>query len=44
MRCDNTSDLYTVTTLSSFAGLTSSLWHGCLGHPGVFVLNFLRKN
>jgi histone deacetylase 1/2 len=44
MRCDSRGDLYPVTTPSSFVGLTSSLWHGRLGHPGVSVLNSLRNN
>ncbi|PNX99474.1 hypothetical protein L195_g022740, partial [Trifolium pratense] len=34
MRCDSRGDLYPVTTPSSFVGLTSSLWHDRLGHPG----------
>jgi len=44
LRCDSRGDLYLVTTPSSFAGLTSSLWHSRLGHHGVSVLNSLRKN
>ena len=44
LRCDSRGDLYPVTTPPSFAGLTSSLWHSRLGHPGVSVLNSLCKN
>jgi hypothetical protein len=44
LRCDSRGDLYPVATPPSFAGLTSSLWHSRLGHPGVSVLNSLRKN
>lgn len=40
-RCDG---LYLVTTPSSFAGLTSSLWHNHFGHPSVSVLNSLCNN
>jgi len=54
MRCESHGDLYPITTstistnkvepTSSFAALSSSLWHDRLGHPGKQVLNSLRKN
>ena len=44
LRCDSRGDLYPVTNPPSFSGLTSSLWHSRLGHPGVSILNSLRKN
>lgn len=44
MRCNSLGDLYPVTTSPSFVGLTSSLWHGRLGHPGAHVFNSLRNN
>lgn len=44
LRCDSRGDLYPVTTPPSFTDLTSSLWHSRLGHPGVSILNSLRKN
>jgi len=50
MRCDSIGDLYPITNSnpvshpSTFAALTSNLWHSRLGHLGSFVLNSLSKN
>lgn len=46
LRCDNTGDLYPVTTtyLQSFHTIAPSLWHQCLGHPGQHVFQQLVSN
>jgi hypothetical protein len=54
MRCESKGDLYPITTnttstnkakpTSTFAALSSSLWHDRLGHPGEQILNSLRQN
>lgn len=51
MRCDSQGDLYLLTSAfsslttssSSFAAISSSLWHDRLGHPGDPVFSFLRS-
>jgi hypothetical protein len=53
MRCESQGDLYPITDphstnkimhSSTFAALSSSIWHNRLGHPGDHVLSFLKKN
>jgi transposase InsO family protein len=53
MRCESQGDLYPITNHittsksqhpSTFAALSSSIWHNRLGHPGDHVLSFLSKN
>jgi histone deacetylase 1/2 len=53
MRCESQGDLYPiivphstnkVTHPSTFATLSSSIWHNRLGHPGNHILSFLKKN
>lgn len=46
LRCDNTDDLYLVTSSIPQALLSSNpnLWHQCLGHPGRPVFNHLVSN
>ena len=51
MRCNSRGELYPITTttnqansLSTFVGLSSSLWHNHLGHSGDPILDSLRRN
>jgi hypothetical protein len=54
MRCESKCNLYPITTnttstnkaepTSTFAALSSSLWHDRLGHPGEQILNYVRQN
>ena len=44
LSCNSRGALYPVTPPNNFVGLTSSIWHDRLGHPGVSVLNSLRNN
>jgi hypothetical protein len=53
MRCESRGDLYPITVphstnkvthSSTFAALSSSIWHNRLGHPGDHILSFLKKN
>ncbi|KAK2395864.1 hypothetical protein QL285_057557 [Trifolium repens] len=54
MRCESKGDLYPITPntistnkaepTSTFAALSSSLWHDRLGHPGEQILNSLKQN
>ncbi|GAU49079.1 hypothetical protein TSUD_406850 [Trifolium subterraneum] len=53
MRCESQGDLYLITNHtttttakhpSTFAALSSSVWHNRLGHPGEHVLSSLHKN
>jgi hypothetical protein len=52
MRCKSYGDLYPVatrpptTTLppSTFAALSTELWHNCLGHPGATILSSLHRD
>ncbi|XP_021757479.1 uncharacterized protein LOC110722517 [Chenopodium quinoa] len=48
-RCNNTGDLYPITSSSPSTCLATTLtavtpWHDRLGHPGVSSLSFLRSN
>jgi hypothetical protein len=53
MRCESQGDLYPITNHhntnktkhpSTFAALSSVIWHNRLGHPGEQILSSLRKN
>ena len=50
MRCDSSGELYpptntsSPTSQSSFATLSRTLWHDCLGHPTTNVFHSLKKN
>ncbi|XP_021743878.1 uncharacterized protein LOC110709931 [Chenopodium quinoa] len=51
MRCNSRGDLYPFSAFhndqaipSTFAAVTTKIWHDWLGHPGSSILDVLRKN